>query len=381
MIRIATIIGARPQIIKAAAISRVLKEQYPDIVRELIVHTGQHYDDNMSAIFFDQLGIPSPDVNLAVGSNTHGKQTALMIDRIEQLLTEEKPDFILIYGDTNSTLAAAVASSKLNIPIAHVEAGLRSFNKSMPEEINRIVADHLSTLLFTPTETGLQNLIREGFKPGLASPYNPDHQGVFHCGDVMYDNMSYFSKKAEKESNILSRYDLHEKQFILATIHRDNNTDDKDRLNGIFSALDAITQIEPITIILPLHPRTLKLLPQNLEPGIFDKITHHDLIRIIPPASFFDIIMLEKGCRMIITDSGGVQKEAFFNQKPCIILRPETEWTEIVEHHCGILTDADSERIIKAFEHYRENHNLEFPAFYGDGNAASFICSKIIEST
>ncbi len=380
MIHITTIIGARPQIIKAAAISRTIQRFFPGEIRECIVHTGQHYDENMSAIFFDQLNIPKPDLNLQAGSGSHGRQTALMIEGIERLLTENRPDFVLIYGDTNSTLAAAIAASKIHVPIAHVEAGLRSYNKSMPEEVNRIVADHLSTFLFTPTLTGFQNLIREGFHPEPRTRFTADHPGIFHCGDVMYDNMLYFKAQATQQSEILQQLKLKKNQFLLATLHRDHNTDHPERLAAIIRAFISLVNEYSIPLVLPLHPRTLKLLPVNLSPELYQQFTTNPFIRIIPPASFFDMIMLEASCRLVITDSGGVQKEAFFNEKPCVILRPETEWTEIIEHHCGLLADADTPRIINATHHFMHHPVLTFPPLYGDGNAGNFICTTLLES-
>jgi UDP-GlcNAc3NAcA epimerase len=375
-----TIIGARPQIIKAAALSRAIRNQFDDRIREILVHTGQHYDTNMSEVFFQELGIPRPVYNMGVGSGSHGKQTADMISLTEQVLLEEKPDFVVLYGDTNSTLAGSVAASKLHIPVVHVEAGLRSFNKSMPEEINRIVCDHTSTLLFSPTRAAINNLIREGFNPHAAPPYTPDNPGIFHCGDIMYDNSLYFSETAEIKSSILSDYGLKKNNFILGTIHRDNNTDDPDRLTSIFSALNTIAADHKIAIVMPLHPRTSKLLEQNIENSLYKRIRTNRFIRIIPPTSFFDIIALEKNCRMVMTDSGGLQKEAYFFQKPVIILRPETEWVEIVENGAGIITDADKERIINAFNYFIGNPALDFSPVFGDGRAAEFICSKILHA-
>ena len=233
MIKIVTVIGARPQIIKAAALSRAIAKEYSGRITEVIVHTGQHYDANMSQIFFEELGIPAPDYNLGVGSGLHGRQTARMIEGLENILLEEKPDFLVLYGDTNSTLAGAIAASKLHIPIAHIEAGLRSFNKTMPEEINRIMCDHASALLFSPTITGYNNLIREGFKTGNSSPFTSDNPAIYHCGDVMYDNTLHFSGLAQKPADVL----ITGEKYILATIHRDNNTDNPERLSAIFSAL------------------------------------------------------------------------------------------------------------------------------------------------
>ncbi len=341
MKKILTIIGARPQIIKAAALSRAIHNFYSDKIKEVIVHTGQHYDENMSEVFFNEMQIPKPDYNLGTGSASHGKQTADMIEKIEKILLNEKPDYVVLYGDTNSTLAGSVASAKIHIPVVHIEAGLRSFNKSMPEEINRIVCDHTSTLLFSPTRTGINNLIREGFKAHTQPPYSADNPGIFHCGDIMYDNSLHFAKVAEEKTDILEKYNLQKGNFILGTIHRDNNTDIPERLNAIFEALNEISSQQEIDIVLPLHPRTSKILKQNLDAELFNSISNNSFIKIIPPASFFEIITLEKNCKLVMTDSGGVQKEAYYFEKPVIILRPETEWVEIVENGVGKITDAN----------------------------------------
>ncbi len=380
MIKIVTIIGARPQIIKAAAVSRAVKTKFPGQIREVIVHTGQHYDKNMSNVFFDEMGIPEPDYNLGTGSGTHGKQTAAMLEKIEEVLIKEKPDFVVLFGDTNSTLAGSVAASKIHIPVAHIEAGLRSFNKSMPEEINRIVCDHTSTLLFTPTRAGLNNLIREGFKPHNKPPYTADNPGVFHCGDVMYDNSLYFGELAGKKSDIIDRMNLTPGGFVLATIHRDNNTDNPERLNAIFKALLSIANDNETDIVLPLHPRTSKMMKQNLPAELFENIENSPFLKIVPPASFFDITALERNCKIVMTDSGGVQKEAYFFEKPVIILRPETEWVEIVESGAGKITDADTDKIIEAFNHFKSAEALDFPPVFGDGKAAEFICGEILKA-
>ncbi|MDP4291015.1 MAG: UDP-N-acetylglucosamine 2-epimerase (non-hydrolyzing) [Bacteroidota bacterium] len=378
MIKILTIIGARPQIIKAAALSRAIRESFSDRIQEVLLHTGQHYDQNMSEVFFKQLGIPQPDYNLNVGSGAHGRQTATMINGIEEVLIKEKPDYLIVYGDTNSTLAGAIAASKLHIPIVHVEAGLRSFNKYMPEEINRIMCDHVSTMLFSPTLSGIHNLEREGFKMNNASPYTIDNPGVFHSGDVMYDNSLYFASLSDKQSNIISELDLQGKPFILATIHRDNNTDQPERLNGIFDALYQVSARKDITIVLPLHPRTAKLLKQNLDPVLYANVKHHSKIRLMSPVSFLDMIALEKNATMVMTDSGGVQKEAFYFGKPCIIIRSETEWVEIVEQGAGIICDASTARIMAAAFHFMEGANPSFPNIFGDGKAAWFICEQLL---
>ena len=270
MIKIVTVIGARPQIIKAAALSRAIKHKFNTELKEIIVHTGQHYDVNMSQVFFDELGIPTPDYNLNAGSGSHGKQTALMISGLEEILLTERPQALVVYGDTNSTLAGAIAASKLHIPIVHIEAGLRSFNKSMPEEINRIVCDHVSTLLFSPTQTGYQNLVKEGFLENSKPPFTADHPKIYHCGDVMYDNSLYFSHISEKSTDVLGKFNLQKDGFILATIHRNNNTDEPERLNALFKSLNDLSVTSGLHVLLPLHPRTAKLLETNLSKDLFD---------------------------------------------------------------------------------------------------------------
>ena len=376
--KLVTIIGARPQIIKAAALSRAIKNHYSDKIQEVIVHTGQHYDDNMSQVFFDELQIPRPDYNLHVGSASHGVQTARMTEGIEALLIKEQPDFIILYGDTNSTLAGAVAAAKIHVPIVHIEAGLRSFNKSMPEEINRIVCDHCSTLLFSPTKAGFENLKHEGFPIDNEPPYTIDNPKVFHCGDIMYDNSLHFADIAEGKTDIIQRLKLTNKPFILATIHRDSNTDYSERLSAIFKALIQLS--EECQVILPLHPRTNKLLKVNLNEELQKQIFNTPNIKLIPPVSFLEIIALERHAQLVMTDSGGVQKEAYFFQKPCIILRPETEWVEIVETGHAILADADESRIMQAWQHFKGNPPTIFPEIFGDGHAAEFMLEKIIFS-
>lgn len=371
MIRLLTIIGARPQIIKAAAISRAIREKFAGQVEEHILHTGQHYDDNMSEVFFRELGIPAPDYNLHVGSGLHGVQTAKIIEGVEDTLTRNHYDGVIVYGDTNSTLAAAVAASKIHVPVFHVEAGLRSFNMAMPEEINRIVCDQLSSLLFTPTKTGLQNLQAEGFDSIKCRVRFADGRGqkVVLSGDVMYDNSMYFSAMADIKSDIIERMGLSHRNFILATIHRPANTDNQENLRNIFRALKDIAERHQIDVVLPLHPRTRKMMGNN---------RMDERIKIIEPVSFFEIIRLEKNARVVMTDSGGVQKEAFFYGTPCVILRPETEWVEIVEAGAGIIADADYDRIIAAYEALA-GKPVHFPPLFGDGHAGEKIISEIMD--
>lgn len=350
MIRLLTVIGARPQIIKAAAVSRVISTQFAEQIEEHILHTGQHYDANMSEVFFRELGVPAPQYNLHVGSASHGVQTARMIEGIEAVLMKTHYDGVLVYGDTNSTLAAAVAASKLHVPIFHVEAGLRSYNMSMPEEINRIVCDRLSSLLFAPTRTGVRNLEKEGIT-----------KGVVLSGDVMYDNALYFGKWAKTNDQI-------DKPFVLATIHRPANTDNKENLQAIFRALGDIAKTG-MEVVVPLHPRTK------------EKISDYGIqtagVRITEPASFLEMMALEKHASVVLTDSGGVQKEAFFYGTPCVILRSETEWVEIVEAGAGILTDADYSRIMAAYNQLI-NKTVAFPPLFGDGHASEKIVTEIV---
>lgn len=379
MKKILTVIGARPQIIKAAAISRAIKNSFSDVLNEVIVHTGQHYDDNMSAIFFEELGIPNPQFNLNVGSGSHGAQTAKMIEGMEKLMLDEKPDGIVIYGDTNSTIAAALAASKIHIPVFHIEAGLRSYNKSMPEEVNRILSDHISTLLFCPTKTAVDNLAKEGFTSLNEGLPTVDKPHVHLCGDIMYDNSMYFSSISDQKSRILEEIEVFDKNYILVTIHRNANTDDEIRLNSIFNALIYIQNTTGFDIVLPLHPRTNKMMDQLLNDENKALLRDNKKIKIIPPAGFLDIISLEKNASLIVTDSGGLQKEAFFFKKPCVILRPETEWVEIVENGNAIIADADQQKIVAAANQLLSHKEYTFPNLFGDAKSAEFIVQKIMD--
>jgi len=380
MIKIITVIGARPQFIKAAAISRAISLAYSDQIKEKIVHTGQHYDENMSDVFFEEMKIPRPDYNLKVGSNTHGRQTASMIKGLEDILIDEKPDGVLTYGDTNSTFAAAVTASKLHIPVIHVEAGLRSFNKMMPEEINRVVCDHVATLLFTPTEAGYYNLLREGFKEISDPPYSIDRPKLFHCGDIVYDNSLHYVKLAESNSTLIEDEEIDKDNFALVTIHRDNNTDDPKRLTALFDAINTISEEQELQMVMPLHPRTSKLLKKNLSDKIYKAVSNNERIKILPAVSYVDMISLEMNSKIVFTDSGGVQKEAYFYKKPIIIMRSETEWVELVHNGNAIVADADKERIISAYNELSVKTDFTYPQFYGDGKAAMFICDEMVKT-
>jgi UDP-GlcNAc3NAcA epimerase len=381
MKKILTVIGARPQIIKSAAFSRAVRNKFSAELQELIVHTGQHYDENMSAVFFEEMQIPKPDYNLEVGSGSHAKQSATMMVKLEEIFLAEEPDGILVYGDTNSTLAAAVVASKINIPLIHVEAGLRSFNKSMPEEVNRIVCDHLSTLLFSPTTSGYKNLMREGFSENKSS-CSADAPNIYHCGDIMYDNTVYFSEIAKRSNSVIQNEDLTDVPFFLCTIHRGANTDDNQKLTAIFSALlQILDELESHHIVLPLHPRTQKCMEFNLEKVVLENVKSHQRFHLIEPVSYLNILALENKCELVITDSGGLQKEAYFNEKACVILRPETEWIEIVENGSAIIADADENKIIEGVKSFIDKKNsLTFPSLYGDGKAAEFIAKEILRT-
>ncbi|MFT6746673.1 MAG: UDP-GlcNAc3NAcA epimerase [Glaciecola sp.] len=378
MKKILTIIGARPQIIKAAAISRAIKNNYKTELKEVLVHTGQHYDENMSAVFFEELGIPNPDYQLSVGSGSHGAQTSEMLTAIEDLIINEKPDGVVVYGDTNSTIAGSLAAVKLHVPVIHIEAGLRSFNKRMPEEINRIATDHFSTLLFSPTVSGINNLVAEGFsmedkneKAALNSPK------IYHCGDIMYDNSIYFSEKADEQSTVLEDVGVSSNEYILSTVHRPSNTDKKENLKSILEALNEIAQSDNIKVVFPIHPRTKNKISELLSQDFYDEMSEN--ILFIPPVSFLDMIKLEKHASMVISDSGGVQKEAYFFNKCCVILREETEWVEIVEQGAAITVGANKEKIIQAHQKLQSS-DCEFTEIFGNGKAAEFICEKILST-
>ncbi len=374
------IVGARPQIIKASAISRAIAAQFADEINEIIVHTGQHYDRELSEVFFDELEIRKPDHNLQVGSGRHGRQTGLIMERIEEVILNEKPDCVIIYGDTNSTLAAALAAAKQHYPVVHIEAGMRSFNKTMPEELNRITADHASTLLFASTNTAFKNLMSEGFRPENVAPYNINNPRIFLTGDIMYDNSLFYADLADrKKQDFLSSMGIAEDEFVLVTIHRELNTDDLGRLTAIFNTLIDLADSNRMVMVMPLHPRTIIAL-RNKAPELFERLTGNNLIRVIKPVSFLEMILLEKKARMVITDSGGVQKESHFFSKPCIVLRKETEWVELVKNGTVKLADADPVRIAEAWEYFMNNKELlQYPGFYGDGKAAVTILKEITE--
>jgi UDP-GlcNAc3NAcA epimerase len=378
-IKLLNIVGARPQIIKASAISRAIKKHFSKQITEVLVHTGQHYDKELSDVFFDELELNKPGYNLGVGSAGHGRQTSMMITGIEEILIKEKPDCVVLYGDTNSTLAGALAASKLHFPVIHIEAGLRSFNKSMPEELNRIMSDHSSTLLFAPTNSAFKNLMSEGFRPENSPPYTINNPKIYLTGDIMYDNTLYFADLAEKKKgNIFEQLSLERDNFILVTIHRDTNTDDEERLRRILVTLKILAEQENLNLVMPFHPRTIVSLKTKLQ-SLFNELSGCKKIKIIPPVSFLEMILLEKNSRMIVTDSIGVQKESHFFKKPCLVLRKETEWIELVNNGTSKLVDADPECIKEEFLKLFNSHSeLDYPGFYGDGKTAEFILKEIL---
>lgn len=378
-LRILTVIGARPQIIKAAAISHAVRGTFAGRITETLLHTGQHYDANMSQVFFDELGIPRADISLGVGSGSHGAQTARMIEGIEKELLADRHDAVLLYGDTNSTLAGAVAAAKLHIPVAHVEAGLRSFNKAMPEEVNRIVCDHCSTWLFCPTQTAVENLVREGFRPDGGAPATADRPRVVATGDVMYDNSMRFAELAERRSSLTGDLGLQQNGFILATVHRDHNTDDPLRINAIFTALLDLHEQHGMPVVLPLHPRTRKMMDSLLTAKLRAAVEAAPGFHLVPPVGFLDMIALERGAKLVVTDSGGVQKEAYFFGKPVVVLRPETEWVELVANGQAVLADADPHRIREAAAVFLREGTPKYPALFGDGHAAEAICEVLLQ--
>jgi len=421
MSKIVTIVGARPQFIKAATVSRAISKhnqrfEHVERLEHVLVHTGQHYDENMSGIFFEELQIPKPDYNLGIGSDTHGRQTGRMLSAIEEVLLQEKPDIVLTYGDTNSTLAGALAAAKLHILSAHVEAGLRSYNRRMPEEINRVVTDHVSTILFCPTPTAVNNLKKEGFN-NISNPINPtnpispNNPIVFNVGDVMYDSILFNRELARKKSSILQELNLLRKEtekqrysmgaldthrYCLVTIHRPENTDNAKNLSAIFQALSDIAS-NGTRVMVPVHPRTRKCIMEAGFMNSYDLKSSlrkngdpaskpaHKRLEFVEPVSYLDMLLLEIHATAILTDSGGVQKEAYLLRVPCITLRDETEWIETIHAGWNTLTGASTEKITMAFDSLL-NRNKAEPPFtpinsthaalknpYGDGSAADKI--------
>jgi UDP-GlcNAc3NAcA epimerase len=357
---IATVVGARPQFVKASMISRALRATG---VQEFLIHTGQHYDENMSDVFFHHLDVAPPSINLAIGSGTHGQQTGRMLEQIESVLLAERPALLITYGDTNSTLAGALAAAKLQLPLAHVEAGLRSYDKNMPEEVNRVMTDHASDLLFAPTQTAVDNLLAEGIA----------ETKIHLPGDVMYDAALYYGAKAETESQILGDLDLRRGEFVLVTMHRAENTDNDKRLESIFFGLLQLAREVPI--VMPLHPRTKSSL---LKKRILSEISK--AIRVIAPVGYLEMMMLEKNARLIVTDSGGVQKEAFFYQVPCVTLRDQTEWLELVELGWNrVIPPTSSSRVARSVRDALEWRPSPCRNPFGDGRSADRIASVIQE--
>lgn len=353
--KIITVLGARPQFIKAATVSRALTQKG---IEEVIVHTGQHFDQNMSEVFFKEMEIPPPFYNLEISGLNHGAMTGRMLEQVENVLLKEKPDCVLVYGDTNSTLAGALAASKLHIPIAHVEAGLRSFEMKMPEEINRILTDRMSNYLFCPTATAVQNLKQEGF--------DSFHCDIIQCGDVMYDAVLFYKDKVKQQSTILESLGINNQTFVLATIHRAENTDNLERLSAICAALNKIN--EQAKVVLPLHPRTKALLKQ-----------HNIQLNFTPiePVGYFDMLNLLDGCKLVLTDSGGLQKEAYFFSKYCITLRDQTEWVELVEGGFNSLVGADQDQIVSTYNSMSKIKISSQGGLYGDGRASQKIAERL----
>jgi UDP-N-acetylglucosamine 2-epimerase len=370
--KIVTIVGARPQFIKAATVSRAIQKfnKRKSQIQEIWIHTGQHYDYLMDKVFFEELELPRPDYHLGVGSGSHGRQTGMMFERIEAVLVKEKPEVVVVYGDTNSTLSGALSAAKLNIPVAHVEAGLRSFNRTMPEEINRLLTDHLSTFLFCPTDQAVRNLLREGIKDGKGKI-------VKKVGDVMYDSILYYLKLSERKSTILKDLGFdtsHESRvtsYYLATLHRAENTDDPKRLESILKALNEIGRNTPV--VLPLHPRTKKMIETY---HLFSEFKN---IKFIEPVSYLNMLKLEKNAKAILTDSGGVQKEAYWLKVPCLTLREETEWVETIKSGWNVLVGIGVKRIVKEVSHTEKRRRyLKGNRVFGDGKASQKIVQILI---
>jgi UDP-GlcNAc3NAcA epimerase len=362
-LKIITVLGARPQFIKAALVSRELRKEH----QEIIIHTGQHYNRELSDIFFDEMNIPQPDYKLGIGSDTHARQTGQMMIELETLFLEEKPDIVLVYGDTNSTLAAALAAVKMHIPVAHVEAGPRMHDKKIPEEVNRVVTDHISSMLFAPTPLCLDNLHREGLT-----------KGVYLTGDVMLDCFLHFSKEAEKRIRILDELDIKQGSYLLATVHRASNTDKKTNLQEICKAF--IELAKDIELVFPVHPRTEKYLKQY---DLYQTLANTPNVHLIKPVGYLEMLVLTKNAKKILTDSGGLQKEAYFAKVPCITLDTVSAWPETVEDEWNMVVGEESDRqqlrreniinAIRSFEPNKKQHNI-----FGNGKAVEKICDLLV---
>jgi len=355
MKKIITILGARPQFVKAAVLSRIIADKKE--IEEIIIHTGQHYDFNMSDVFFEEMEISKPKYNLNINGLSHGAMTGQMLEKIEKVIIKEKPNAVIIYGDTNSTIAGALAAKKLDIKVVHIEAGLRSFNMKMPEEVNRILTDRISDLLLCPTQTAIDNLKNEGFDYLDAK--------VVKCGDIMRDTIAYYSKTSSEKSNVIKDLQLQNKNFVLATIHRQENTDDLEKLKSIFEGLETISK--EMQVVLPIHPRTKQIL---------EKYQLDYNIKMIDPVGYFDMLELLKNCKMVITDSGGLQKEAFFNKKHCIIVREETEWSELVKNGFATIVGSNQQKMVDAFIFFKKKKSDFNINLYGD-RVGEFIYAEI----
>ncbi len=381
MVKMVTAVGARPQIIKAAALSRAIALQPAGKIKQVLVHTGQHYDSNMSDRYFEELELPKPDYHFSLESTSPVTQLAGMILKMEEVLQKENPHLMLVYGDTHSTLAATIAAAKLNIPIAHVEAGLRSFNRDMPEEANRIACDHASTFLFAPTPGAITQLKNEGIINSPSSPHTRSHPLVLHSGDIMLDNTIFYLEKALNASEVLNQKRLNKNEFGLVTIHRNINTDNPENLQNLIASLLHFSKKIKLQLIFPVHPRTRKIL--DAQSATKTTIDPQDRERLIfcDALPYFDMLLLEKHCKVILTDSGGVQKEAFFLKKPCIVLRDETEWTELIEMNVAALAGYHGQQIEKSWNSLNErNKAIQDSSIFGNGNAATLILNAILNN-
>jgi UDP-GlcNAc3NAcA epimerase len=375
MLKIVTIVGARPQFIKAASVSNIIREKFADQIQEIIIHSGQHYDFNMSEVFFSQLNVPKPDYFLNVGSNSHAIQTAEMMIAIEKVLIETKPNMVLVYGDTNTTLAGALTASKLNIPVVHIEAGLRSFNKKEPEEQNRILTDHLSTYLFCPTEQALKNLKNENFMLNSSNSPSINSPQVLNVGDVMYDLFLKFKSKLNEHPKTVY---FKNQQFILVTIHRAGNVQEKNNLEGILSSIVSLAN-DGNNVLIPLHPGTLKKVNDYIDHDLRNALLNHPKILVREPLSYLDLVHALDSSFLVMTDSGGLQKEAYFSRKPCVVIRNETEWVELIQNNFAIIGGNEENEILIAVEKAKSISIPQWSNLYGNGDACEKICKTLLK--